>query len=145
MRKSYTYPAIFEYAPDGINISFPDLPGCLSCAENNSEAIYMAEDALELRLKSDLKSGALISEPTDILELQNSLHDNQVVTLIRVDLQLQDERDTKAINKMVTLPQWLITAGKEADINFSHLLQDALIERLGIKREIKRRKLAQPR
>ena len=105
MRKSYTYPAIFEYAPDGINISFPDLPGCLSCAENNSEAIYMAEDALELRLKSDLKSGALISEPTDILELQNSLHDNQVVTLIRVDLQLQDERDTKAINKFLGLTQ----------------------------------------
>ena len=32
MQSSYTYPAIFNYANDGISISFPDLPGCFSQA-----------------------------------------------------------------------------------------------------------------
>jgi predicted RNase H-like HicB family nuclease len=34
----YAYPALFYYDDDGISIEFPDLPGCLSCAEDTEEA-----------------------------------------------------------------------------------------------------------
>jgi predicted RNase H-like HicB family nuclease len=43
-----SYYAIFEYDGKDINISFPDLKGCLSCAWSKEEAFYMAKDALEL-------------------------------------------------------------------------------------------------
>jgi predicted RNase H-like HicB family nuclease len=35
----YSYIAIFNYEDDEINISFPDLSGCFSCADTNEEAI----------------------------------------------------------------------------------------------------------
>lgn len=47
MSKQYTYPAIFHYDTDGVSISFPDLPGYLSCGENIEDAVYIAKDALE--------------------------------------------------------------------------------------------------
>ena len=43
----YIFPAIFDYAEDGISIEFPDLPGCLSCADTDEEALYMAKDVLK--------------------------------------------------------------------------------------------------
>ncbi len=45
-----TYTAIFQHDEDGICISFPDVPYCLSCAFSYHEAIEMATEALELSL-----------------------------------------------------------------------------------------------
>lgn len=141
MKDVYTFPAIFNYASDGISIKFPDLPGCFSCADNNDEAAYMAADALALRLYSDEQDGIAIPEPTDVLTLKSALEMNQIVMLVSVDMKkIRAEHANKAVNKMVTLPQWLINEGKEAGINFSQTLQDALMTKLGISREIKRRK-----
>ena len=44
------YPALFEINNDGISITFPDIPECLSCAFNKREAMRMAKDALRLAL-----------------------------------------------------------------------------------------------
>lgn len=44
------YPALFEVNSDGISISFPDIPGCLSCAFSKSQAFKMAKEALALAL-----------------------------------------------------------------------------------------------
>ena len=142
MKDVYTFPAIFLYESDGISITFPDLPGCLSCADNNDEAVYMATDALGLRLYSDECDNAPIPKPSDPLELTKTLKANQVITLIRIYMPLiRSMHDKeKSANKMCTLPEWLLIAGKEADINFSQTLQDALIQKLGINREIKHRK-----
>ena len=41
-----SYYAIFGYDGKDINISFPDLKGCLSCAWSKEEAFYMAKSAL---------------------------------------------------------------------------------------------------
>ena len=141
MKNVYTFPAIFDYADDGISISFPDLPGCLSCADDNDEAVYMATDALGMRLYSDECDGDLIPEPSDPVELQKTLTSGQVVTLIRVYMPLVRDmyEKNKSVNKMCTVPQWLLTASNEASINFSQTLQDALMQKLGINREIKRR------
>ena len=141
LRDIYTFPAVFNYAQDGISISFPDLPGCLSCADTNEEAVYMATDALGLRLYSDECDGIDIPEPSDPLKLQENLEANQLVTLIRVYMPLIRDMHNKekSANKMCTIPQWLLIAGKNADINFSQTLQDALLQKLGIEHEIKRR------
>ena len=49
----YSYVAVFSYEEDGISIEFPDLPGCLRCAEKdnteealkNAKAVYKDEVA----------------------------------------------------------------------------------------------------
>ena len=52
MKKKFIikYPALFEVNSDGISISFPDVPECLSCAYNKRQSFKMAKEALELAL-----------------------------------------------------------------------------------------------
>lgn len=52
MKKKITikYPAFFEVNPDGISISFPDIPECLSCAFSKRQAYKMAKEALVIAL-----------------------------------------------------------------------------------------------
>lgn len=45
-----SYKAIFEYAEDGINITFPDIPEAITCAFSKQEGIKMAKEALTLVL-----------------------------------------------------------------------------------------------
>ena len=39
-----SYNAILEFAEDGINITFPDIPNAFTCAYTKDEAINMAKD-----------------------------------------------------------------------------------------------------
>ena len=45
----------------------------------------------------------------------------------------------KSINKMVTIPEWLDIKAKNAGVNFSQVLQKALMRELGIKQVIRKR------
>ena len=46
MKDYYQFPAVFDIANDGISITFPDLPGCLPCANDMQEAFKNAKEAL---------------------------------------------------------------------------------------------------
>ncbi len=48
-----TYVAVFEFADDGINITFPDIPSAISCAYSYNEAVKMAKEVLELALHGE--------------------------------------------------------------------------------------------
>lgn len=139
MKDRYIFPAVFDYDKDGISITFPDLPGCISCGKTDEEALSMAKDALGGHLFCLEEENYNIPEPTSALKIKHA--DNQVIVLIDIWMPpVRESINNKAINKTVTIPQWLLTEAKAADINFSQTLQDALMERLGIHREIKRRK-----
>lgn len=47
----------------GYVLEYPELPGCLSCADKKSEILYMAEDAKLAWLTSALNAGDKIPEP----------------------------------------------------------------------------------
>ena len=137
-KDTYIYPAVFDFADDGIGITFPDLPGCTSCAFSVEEAVHHAREAMGLHLYGMEEDNDPIPEPSDILSIKHKK--NQAVVYVDVFMpRVRNAIENKAITKAVTVPQWLLKAGKEADINFSQTLQDALMEKLGIKREIKRR------
>ena len=139
MKDKYLYPALFTFYGDDIGITFPDLPGCVSSADNVENAMYMAQEALGLHLFGMEQDNDPIPEPSDILSIEHK--SNQAVVFINAFMpRVRDSINNKAVNKTVTLPQWLVSAGREEDINFSQTLQDALMEKLGIKRRIKRRK-----
>ena len=142
LKKKYVFPAIFDYSdPVAISISFPDFPGCYSDGDDNEHALSMARDALGGRLYILDRDGEAIPEPSDITKLNATLKPMQAVTLIDVNMQVFSEMvKSRSVNKMCTIPEWLLDEGKEAGINFSQTLQDALMEKLGIHRKIKRRK-----
>ena len=54
MKDTYIFPAVFDFAEDGISIEFPDLPGCLPCADTVEEAV---KNALAV-----LREGGLVLE-----------------------------------------------------------------------------------
>lgn len=128
----YVYPAIFDYAEDGISIEFPDLPGCLPCAHTTEEAVKNAREAMALHLYGMEQDNDLIPEPTPVTKIRAG--ENQAVVLVEVWMPpFRDEVEQRAIKKTLTIPKWLDDLAQEQHVNFSHLLQDALKQYLGVK------------
>lgn len=135
----YIFPAIIKYTkddaafPNGVyEVSFPDLAGCLTFGETMEEAFINAQDALNgmlWTLEDDKEQ--TIPKPSDF---KSVVHDeNSVVTLIEADtLEYRKKYDTKAIKKTLTIPAWLNTKAMESGVNFSSVLQEALLKRLGL-------------
>lgn len=131
MKDTYVYPAVLTYDSDGISIEFPNLPGCLPCAQTEDEAIDNAHEALALHLYGMEQDQEEIPEPSKIQQIK--LQDNQMVILVRVWMvSLRDKMITKSVNKMVTLPKWLIDLGDKHNVNYSQILQAALKDYLGV-------------
>ena len=78
----YVYPAIFTYEDDGISVEFPDLPGCLTCADTTEEAIKMAKEALGLHLYGIEEENETLPVASNIRDL--SLEKNQIPILIDI-------------------------------------------------------------
>lgn len=130
----YMYYAVFTQEDDYIDIVFPDLPGCVTFGDNLEDALYMSKDALEGHLLSLEDEGMSIPNSSTYRELLLNLKSNQQLQLINVDTDfLRRREENKAVNKMVTLPKWLVDLGKERKINFSQVLQQALKSELDIK------------
>ncbi len=128
----YIYPAIFDYANDGISISFPDLPSCFSCADTDEEALYMAKEALALHLYSMEEDNDVIPEPTTVNQI--FLEENQAVVLVEVVMPiLREAIENYSVKKTLSIPQWLNKLAIDNNVNFSQVLQKALKEHLGIK------------
>ena len=128
-KDNYIYPAIFTYDDDGISIEFPDLPGCLSCADTDENALYMAKDVLRGYLLTCEDIGQDITEPTPLKFV--AINDTQKAVLIDVCLAFyRKANNNRAIKKTLTIPAWLNDAAEREKINFSFVLQSALKEQL---------------
>ena len=137
----YIFPAVFDYADDGITIDFPDLPGCMPCAFSTEEAMHNAREAMGLHLYNMEDDGDEIPEPSDILSITHDA--NQAVVLIDVSMPPVRERiRNKSMNKMCTIPAWLLAEAQSEGINFSRTLQEGLMAKLGLTRAGNRRKVS---
>ena len=67
-RLSYGYEG-----PDVIKIGvfFPDLPGCVSCADTREEAVEMARDALGIWLEAGENCPHIVNPPSSLEELRS--------------------------------------------------------------------------
>jgi len=128
----YVYPAIFTPEGSLYTVVFPDLKNCFTQGEGLSDALEMANDVLCLTLYNLEKEGKDIPKPSDINQL--SVQDkNSFVSLIWCDtFEYQKFYEKKSIKKTLTIPQWLNTAAEKNHINFSAVLQAALMEKLGL-------------
>ena len=130
-KDNYIYPAVFNYAEDGISISFPDLPGCFSCAESDEEAYFIARDAMRGWLLVAEEYGDEIAAPTPLKDV--ALEANQRAVLIDVNLAFYREAyRNRAVKKTLSIPAWLNDLAEKEKINFSFVLQSALKERLNV-------------
>lgn len=122
----YVYPAIFEQENNKFYVSVPDLPGCNTVGDNLQDAIDMARDAIEMWLCIAEDRGEVIPPPSPELK-----SDKGFVNFVDADtIQYRKQNDKKAVKKTLTLPSWLNSKAELAGINFSQLLQEALMQRL---------------
>ena len=126
----YIYPAIFTEEETGYSVTFPDLESCYTCGDNLEESMEMAEDVLELTLYGYEVEGKEIPTPTPPDKIQASAH--SFVSLIRGDTYEYRKRfSNKAVKKTLTIPEWMNDEATKVGINFSQLLQEALLQKLG--------------
>lgn len=126
----YAYPAIFtKEVEGGYSVVFPDLEGCYTQGEDVADALEMAEDVLNLTLYGLEEDGKEIAPPSDVRSLQ--LAENEFASLVACDtVEYRRFFDNKAVKKTLSIPSWLNTMSERAHVNFSAVLQRALIEEL---------------
>lgn len=129
MKDTYIFPAVFDYAEDGISIEFPDLPGCLPCADTVEEAVKNAKEALMLHLYGMEQDNEEIPEATAINAIK--VESNQAIILVDVFMPpFREKQKTRFVKKTLSIPSWLNAEAEQANINFSAVLQEALKQRL---------------
>ena len=132
MKDRYSFIAVFDVAEDGISIEFPDLPGCLPCADTMEEALKNAHEALGLHLWGLEQDGEEIPEPTQIQNI--TLEKNQVPAVIEVFMTaFRDKLNNRFVKKTLSLPAWLADMADKDGVNCSKVFQNALIDYLGVK------------
>lgn len=127
--KKYFYPAIFHKEDTGYSVSFPDLPGCLTQGETMDEASEMAFDAMGLYLE-DTKPSAY-PKPSNIEKIK--VKHGEVLILIPFNpTDYARKWNTHAVRKSLTIPAWLDDIADKKHVNYSHVLQEALIKELKV-------------
>lgn len=130
MKKLY-YPAVFHIAEEGgFWVTFPDIPECMTEGDDLEEAYKMANDALGLAITSRLEDNEEIPDPTKITDLEE-LEKDEFMAIIEFDIyEYRKKYSSKAVKKTLTIPEWLNKEAIDKGINFSKVLQDALIKEI---------------
>ena len=128
----YAYPAVFTLEENGsYSINFPDLEGCYTCADSLEEGIKMAEDVLALILygyETDAREIPKPSVPASI-----TLNTKEFVNFIACDTMVYRKMyHSKAVKKTLTIPEWLNEAAIAMELNFSQVLQEALMQKINL-------------
>ena len=123
------YPAIFTPCKEqeGYTVVVPDLPGCVTQGSSLIEAIDMGTDAASGWILGELEDGNDFPKPSQHDEIE--VEDGSFVNLLVIDMEEYSEKyGSKAVRRNVTIPAWLNTFGEKNKVNFSRVLQDALLE-----------------
>lgn len=126
----YSYPAIFTPEENGgYSVTFPDLEGCYTCGDDMTESIMMAEDVLAYTLYSYERDKKEIPFPSVPESLR--LSGNEFVNFIACDtMEYRKMKNNKSVKKTLTIPEWLNEQAVDMGINFSQLLQEALLQKV---------------
>lgn len=131
MLGKFYYPAIFLVADDGITVTFPDFDFIVTQGLTIQEAFEKSEEVLGVGIDDYLERGEYPPKATNILDI--NLLPNSYVSLISVDMDEWTKMySNKSVRKNVTLPAWLNLLAEKENINFSSLLQDALLRKMGL-------------
>ena len=130
MRK-LTYLAVFEPTETGYSVFFPDVPGCITVGKTFEDANKQAEEALGLHIYGMEKDGDELPKVTEYPLEGYELAKNSLTVQVTVfpDL-VRNELDNKAVKTNITLPAWLKELAEQENVNFSKLMQTALLDYL---------------
>ena len=127
------YPIIISKTKDGYYVEIPDFDIGTQGA-TVPDAMEMARDAIGLM-------GIDYQDEGKELPLANShsfeTNADDIVTLVDVDFsEYRKKVDNRAVKKNCTIPYWLNVEAEKAGVNYSKILQEALMKVLGIQRQV---------
>ena len=127
--KKLFYPAVFHKAEEGgYWVTFPDLPECITEGDNMEESYQMAVEALGLALTERMKDKEEIPEASDIEDIKD---EDGVTVVVQFDMEEYNRKhNSKAVKKTLTIPEWPNERALEMNVNFSQVLQEALMDRV---------------
>ena len=127
---NYFYPAVFHSdTSGGYWISFPDFPECMTQGETMEDAYRMASEAMGLCIDEKLKANEELPEASAAYSY--TVDEGDFSCLIEFDLmKYRKEHNNKAVKKTLSIPEWLNEAAIAQGINFSQVLQEALLQKL---------------
>ena len=132
------YPACFIKEDSGYSVIFPDLD-IATCGDTLDDAFSMAVDCLAGFLYSANLDGEHISpaSPLNDINIDKVMQelgvtsDEAFVNIVTVDVaEYAKSHFTKSVRKNLTIPSWLNDAAIKQNINFSQVLQEALLNKI---------------
>ena len=125
-----TYLAVLEPTEDGsYSVFFPDLPGCFSYGKNLDEAQRMATEAASLHVYGMECDNEEIPVPSSKLSKEDTEGNIIMPVTIHPDL-FRMKKDNERVKTNITLPVWLKRIAEEQKVNYSRLLETALLDYL---------------
>ena len=137
----YQYIRLFFKEEDGYSVVSPDLNWLATQGDTLEEAMEMAADCLAGYLYTCLMEKDAIPEPSRMSDIDPAAVSKQTapdetvgeafVNMVSVDVTAYAKQHfEKSVRKTLTIPAWLNAADLEMDINFSQVLQEALIAKV---------------
>ncbi len=121
----FVYPAVFHKEDDAYWVEFPDLEGCHTFGGSIAETMEAAQEALSAYLLTLLEQGRPLAAPSDV----SGYHPDDGFSSL-VSCSIDQYKDTKAVKKTLTIPSWLNDRAVAMGLNFSKVLQEALISKI---------------
>ena len=131
MNSIFYYPAVFQKEEVGYSVWVPDIQGCVSQGDTFDEAMEYIKDAIGICIDLVVQNGNVPPKATEPNGIE--LEPDQFVAVVSFDFdEYQKKHGEKSVKKTLTLPAWLNTLSERKNINFSQVLQNALIHELQI-------------
>lgn len=135
------YPACFFKEENGYSVIFPDLNWLVTQGDTLEESMAMAVDCLAGYLHTCQLDGDSIPTPSKITAIDPTAVAKEIgldiqpsdilVNMVSVDVDAYAKQHfMKSVKKTLTIPAWLNKAALEKHINFSQVLQEALVQKL---------------
>ncbi|MDD3305557.1 MULTISPECIES: type II toxin-antitoxin system HicB family antitoxin [Acetobacterium] len=124
------YPVVISKTDDGYFVTIPDFE-INTQGEDVADAMFMARDAIELMGITFEDDGKPLPKPGTVKAEKE--FDDDIITLVDVDFTAYRKKlDDRAVRKNCTIPYWLNVEAEKSNVNFSRVLQDALMEKLHV-------------
>lgn len=130
MSNKLFYPAVFHKAEEGgFWVSFPDIPECLTEGDDMELAYEMAFDALGLAISDKLQNNEPLPTPSSFEDI--SVDADSFLAIIEFDkLAYNKKHNSRAVKKTLSIPEWLNEEAIARGVNFSQVLQEALMQKI---------------
>ena len=127
----YQYPALLTKEDNGFVVKFIDFDDVFTQGQTITEAVENGEDVLNLMLCDKEENEFVIPKPSSLDTID--IPKDAFVLLIKADtVRYRMMLDKKTVRKNVSVPSWLNQLALRQNLNFSYLLQKALMKELNL-------------